>query len=564
MRIFLFFGVLFLIGTGPSSAAEFAGASRIKEVTVFPRGADVTREARVTLDGGDHVVVLDDLPYGLRSNSIRVEGRSQAGVEIGGLDVKTIYVGRENASQRKALEDQILKAGDERRALDAVIQTAEAQKRLIANLAELPTRPIKGDGAALAGGADWGKIFSVIGGKMAEAQAVILETRVKQREIDEKIKDLKKKLAQTASRQERRTRLAIRVTAAAAGSAQFTIKYQIRGASWQPLYEARLVTGEGGGAAGLRLIRRARILQSSGEDWDNVKLRLSTTRPSQGTAAPVLNPVRIVFLPKPAPKVRPQQQSYGMGGAMSDEAERTAMKPATRVGGAGTLTRRVMRQKTANIIQAPFQAIYEIPGAQSIPNEGDAKQVQIDALEMKPELVVRSVPSHSATAYLYGKIKINPDVSLLGGQVALFRDGVFVGNGGLPLLSGGEDHELGFGVDDGVRIKYAVISKKKGESGILTKSRTDERKYKITVSNLHKIPVKIEVIERIPVSGHEDILIKPLSGATKPSRVDIDDKSGVQAWDMTLKPGKDQTVWFGYEISWPKDRKIREVAAGVR
>ena len=41
---------------------------------------------------------------------------------------------------------------------------------------------------------------------------------------------------------------------------------------------------------------------------------------------------------------------------------------------------------------------------------------------------------------------------ILPGQVSLFRDGTFVGNGRLPLLSPGEEHELGFGVDDAVRV----------------------------------------------------------------------------------------------------------------
>ena len=569
MRLILVVGLFCALWAPLALAAEFTPSSKIIAVTVFPRGADIVRETRVLLDAGDHVIVLKDLPAGLRSNSLRVEGVSQAGVEIGGLDVKTVYIGADNASQRKALEDQILKLGDERRVLEAMVQTAEAQKRLIKNLAELPVRPIKGDSSAIPGGADWGQIFSVIGDKMAEAQSVILEARVKQREVDEKIKDLRKKLAQTSSRQERRTRLSIRVSASGTGPAKFKIRYQVHGASWQPLYEARMVTGEGGGAARLRLIRRARIIQSSGEDWDNVKLSLSTTRPSQGTAAPVLNPVRIVFRPKPkpAPKKTGYFRSERAAGRVADAPAPAMELKARKPVGAAVFERArspVMKRKLATVIEAPFQAIYVIPGSQSVASEGDAKQVQIDTLEMKPELVVRTVPSHVAKAYLYGKVKISPDVSLLAGQVALFRDGVFVGNGHLPLLTGGEEHELGFGIDDGVRVKFAVVSKKKGESGLITTSKTDERKYKITVANLHKMPVKIEIIERIPVSGHEDIEIKPMSGATRPSRVDIDDKSGVQAWDVTLKPGAERVINFGYEISWPKDRDIREVAGGPR
>ena len=566
MRSFGLFIVILLLGSASCFAAEIGAASRIEAVTVFPSGANVQREANAVLSAGDHVVLLDDLPFGVRANSLRVEGRSEAGVEIGSLDVKTIYVGPDNASQRKVIEDQIEKLNDKRRTLDGVIETAEAQKRLIRNLAELPMRPVKGDNSAIEGGAHWGQIFSVIGAKMAEAQAVIIETQVKQREIDEAIRELKKKLAETASKQERRTQLAIRVHASGAGAATFKIKYQVARASWVPLYEARLKTSKNGSGAGLRLIRRARITQSSGENWQNVKLSLSTTRPTQGTSAPQLNPVRIIFqpLPKPSPKV-----SYGKfrdeADGMAQEVEPMAMKAPAGGRRAAYLKRsRMMKRRLAKVIQAPFQAIYEIAGGQSIASEGDSKQVEIDAIEMKPELVVRAVPSHLAKAFLYGKLKLNPDISLLRGSVALFRDGVFVGNGYLPILTGGEDHELGFGVDDGVRVKFSVLSKKRGSSGILTTSNTDERKYKITINNLHKFPVKIEVMERMPVSGHEDIIVSALNGATKPSRVDIDDKSGVQAWDIDLRPGQARDILFGYNISWPKDRMIREVPGNAR
>ena len=113
-------------------------------------------------------------------------------------------------------------------------------------------------------------------------------------------------------------------------------------------------------------------------------------------------------------------------------------------------------------------------------------------------------------------------------------------------------------------MKFAVLSKKRSETGIITTSNNDERKYKITLNNLHKFPIKIEVMERVPVSGHEDIVISALSGVTKPSRVNIDDKSGIQAWDMDLKPGKERRIIFGYNIAWPKDRRIREVPGAPR
>ena len=54
---------------------------------------------------------------------------------------------------------------------------------------------------------------------------------------------------------------------------------------------------------------------------------------------------------------------------------------------------------------------------------------------------------------------------MLPGPVALFRDSTFVGNGQLPLLAPGEEHELGFGVDDLIRVRHAIAEQTRGESG---------------------------------------------------------------------------------------------------
>ena len=82
---------------------------------------------------------------------------------------------------------------------------------------------------------------------------------------------------------------------------------------------------------------------------------------------------------------------------------------------------------------------------------------------------------------------------ILPGQVSLFRDATFVGNGRLPLLAPGEEHELGFGVDDAVRVRHAIAEEKRGETGIITSSKTDTRSYRITVKNLHERPIPVTV-----------------------------------------------------------------------
>jgi uncharacterized protein (TIGR02231 family) len=144
---------------------------------------------------------------------------------------------------------------------------------------------------------------------------------------------------------------------------------------------------------------------------------------------------------------------------------------------------------------------------------------------------------------------------VLPGQVSLFRDGTFVGNGRLPLLAPGEEHELGFGVDDSVRVRHTIAEEKRAETGIITSSKTDTRSYRISVKNLHARPIPVTVIDQIPVSQNGDIKIE-LLGKTAPTKRDLDDKRGVLAWEMSLQPDEEKIVEFGYRATWPGAKRI--------
>jgi len=140
--------------------------------------------------------------------------------------------------------------------------------------------------------------------------------------------------------------------------------------------------------------------------------------------------------------------------------------------------------------------------------------------------------------------------------VSLFRDRTYVGIGHLPQLAPGETHEIGFGPDDLVRVKYEVTQEKKGETGLISSSRTDQRRYKITVRNLHERPIAYTVLDQIPVALDEKIKVE-LTGRTPPTAVDVKDKRGIVAWSGKLGADEEKIIDFGFEISWPADKQIR-------
>lgn len=212
-------------------------------------------------------------------------------------------------------------------------------------------------------------------------------------------------------------------------------------------------------------------------------------------------------------------------------------------------------EKGASVEAAPFQAVFSVPGRVSVAGTGEAKRVQLQADSVEPTLSARTTPKLDPKAYLYAKLVLPKGAPLLPGKVALFRDGTFTGNGALPLLSPGEEHDLGFGTDDGVRIRYSVLEDKRGETGLISSSRTEQRNYRVSIKNLHERAMAVTVIDQVPVSQNQEIRIEPV-GKAVPSRRDLEDKRGVVAFDQKLEPDEERVLEFGYRVTWPGAKSI--------
>jgi len=556
MRL-LFFALLTLAATA-AQAAEFQVSSKIDAVTVFPRGAEVVRQVKAQLPQGTHVLVLSDLPAQTDLNSIRVEGKATGALEIGAVDARRIQVLRQDSeaqkSERRKLEDQIESESDRLSALRAGIETKEVQKRYIENLAGLPASSGPVGGGKGRPSEDWVQLLGLIGTSMADVQKSLHGQRIKVREAKRRIDDLKKQLASLAPQQEQRTEAKINVVVGAGLTADLLVRYQVRNARWRPYYDARLETGSRNVPSKLVLIRRASIAQGTGEAWTDVAMALSTARPSGRSGAPRIYPVTVDFYVPPKPLITPMSSQKRKRSRVA--AQLRSARPAVSAE-AMAKPPAPIKERGAAIEVGGYQAVFKVPDRITIKNTGDAKRVKIETISLEPSLVVRAVPKFDARAYLYAKLKLPKGTApILSGQALLFRDQTFVGKGRMPQLAAGEDHELGFGADDAVRVKYTKIGESRGETGIISSSRTDQRRFKISLKNLHERPIAYSILDQRPEALNEDIKVE-LAGRTKPTKQNVKDRRGIVAWEGKLAPDQEFLIDFGYVVSWPADKKIR-------
>lgn len=536
----------------PSWAAELDTNSAIDTVTVYPDGATVTRIITVDLPSGDSTLVAKDFPLALDTSSIRVEGEGGAKLTIGTIDARPPRAAPVNLPE---LEKRLEALSDQRADLQGAIDSANARRKFAEHFAEAAPVGIgeKGEARPIA---EWRTAFAAVGEEIASADTAIRDATRKLREIDRQIAQLEaERKAKPASKLEVRMDIA----APAATKATLRVTYNVRNARWMPLYDARLDTGAKDRKAQLELVRRAEITQSTGEDWSNVTLGVSTVRISRGGSAPELGSL-VAQYPQPQ---RPMALGTASDLARPAPMTRQAQSPAmAKVAESAEPRERADEQQAVAEI-GDFQATFKIPGRVSLGAAEGAKSLRIVVMTVPADLAVRAAPVLDPTAFLEASFKQTDDTTLLPGKVAIYRDGVFVGRGKISASAKDDIVRLGFGADDKVRIERAVLKRNEGSAGLLvTTSKTDERSFKTTIRNGHDFPIKVAIEDQLPVSESEDIVVEMLPATTPPTAKDIRDKRGVLEWSFDAKAGEVKDINFAWRIRWPKDKGMVIVPAG--
>jgi uncharacterized protein (TIGR02231 family) len=539
--------VLIFAGVGPALCAEMNVDSAIEAVTVYPDGATVTRLITVDLPAGDTTLIARDFPPGLDPASLRVEGESAAAVTIGAIDARPPRA--ERPVSKPEIEKRIEALRDERKVLDDKIAAETARKEFAQRFANNVPFGLgeKGEARPLT---EWRAAFGAVADEIAAADGAMRDARQKQREIDRELARLDSELKTNPPR-----KMEVRVDLAASANARSILRvtYTVRGARWQPLYDARLDSGSRERKPAIELVRRAEIVQQTGEDWSDVALSVSTVRTAKGGSAPELSPL-IVRYPSPQrPRAAEQRLEQPVAPSSVDTLQQD--RGAANYGAIENAYKQA-REAEGTIESGGYQVVYRIPGRISVAANEGAKSFRVSTGNVSPDLLSRAAPALDETAFIEASFKHAEEAALLPGRVALYRDGIYVGRGQIVLTPKDETVRLGFGADDKVKVMRATVRKIEGSSGIITSAKTDEREYKITVRSGHERPIKVVIEDRIPASEVDDIKVELLPVTTPPTERDVRDRRGVLAWSFDAAPGDTKEIKLGWRLRWPADKTV--------
>src|SRR3954464_2472886 len=262
----------------PALAGDIDIRSSIDSVTVYPDGATVTRVISVELPQGDTTLIARDFPPGLDTASLRIESVSATPGTTVAIDARSPRPERPPTAPELERRLQALK--DQRATLDDQISAETARKQFAERFAAQTPFGLgeKGEARPLS---DWRAAFSAVAHEIKSANDAIRAFRLKQRDLDLEIKHVEAGLQANPAR---KMEVRIDLAANAASRATFRVSYTVRGARWAPLYDARLDSDTRERRPALELVRRAEIVQQTGEGWSDVALTCRLCAP-RGAAA---------------------------------------------------------------------------------------------------------------------------------------------------------------------------------------------------------------------------------------------------------------------------------------
>ncbi|MFM7023820.1 MAG: DUF4139 domain-containing protein [Flavobacteriales bacterium] len=521
--------------------------SNIEKVTVFLQGAQITETGKANLNKGKHILKLSGLTPYIQSNSVSV--KTSQGITLINVVSQINYVQSTEAPKRiKQIEDSLQLLQDQVDFNSATLQVYEDEKQMI-----LANKAIKGQ--EVLDIADLQEAAKYFRDHLNEIAGKIQDGKIQLRDIRKNIDRLKKeKNTLNYSNSKQTGEILIEVYAAQNGNMDFEVTYYTANATWSPTYDIRAKDIN----SPIALDYKANIQQSTGVDWKNIQLTLSTGNPSVSGQAPEISKWTIDNVDYMR---HHKVAGIGYGNSRAAAPAKTEQWEANDDDGNADIVAKELSviSSKANLSgsytlvassEATTSHQYAIATPYTIASDGKNHKVDIAQHSVAATYKYLSVPKMDPTAFLVAQITGWEQLNLLAGEASIFFEDAFVGNSYIDPQNANDTMDLSLGRDKSIiisRTKSTELSKKI----VLGSDKSTEIAWEIKVRNTKQKPVTIIVKDQIPVSINKAIDVSPdvKDGVFEP-------ETGLIKWEITINPGEEKVLKFGYKVKYPKKYNV--------
>lgn len=510
--------------------------SKVTHVTVFLNKAQVTREVKTRVDAGKVYLVVTGITSMLDPESIQATGKGS--FVILGISHRQNFLSEHNIPRALKLvrdsieynQRQLILEQSQKEILNKEEQMLLSNQRIGGANQNLTVTELKAM-------ADFyrARLGEIVASKMKQDEKI--------RKLNEKISRLQRQANEQNELYTRNTsEIVINVSAEASTTADLTVSYVVNNAGWNPQYDLRATNTK----SPVQLSYKANVFQATGEEWKNVKLKLSTANPSQGGLKPELSTWNLDFY---VPVV------YGTRGPGNRGAGEPAMqKSMERELRVADVTEEVSAASLADFVstvQTTLNVEFDISLPYTVASAARPTLVDISNRELKAVYEYAVAPKLDADAFLMAKATGWEEFNLLPGEANIFFEGTFVSKTFIDPNNIKDTLAISLGRD-----KRIVVKREKQKDltsrKVIGNSQRESYVWEISVRNTKPESVKILVEDQLPVTQNSQIEVTPVDlGGAK-----FDAITGKLSWNLTIQPNEMKKLVYKFDVKYPKDRQV--------
>ncbi len=406
------------------------------------------------------------------------------------------------------------------------------------------------------------KLINAYTVRIEKSKTIIFKLKELNDELYEKIEVYNKKINDATIVPERNVKsygqIILQVICGKNEEIPITLSYFTNTAGFTPMYDVRVNSKTND----IKLVYKAAITQTTGIDWKQTKLTLSTSNPHWSGAAPLLSPW---YLQQYVPQLYSaiQNDNYKAVNSIQSLSINDNQLQETVVVGYGIKKEKRQMQNSITTIdpstlnkyttlsESQLNTNFEIDLPYNINSNGEVHSVTIKEEKIEAILKNYTLPKLDKDAYLLAEIANWQQLDLLPGTANIIMDNTYIGKSAIDPNSTADTLNLSLGKDKRVAVKRTVVKEftSTKTSGNFTKQNFT---YELTIKNNKTTAVDVLAKDQYPISNEKEIevVLENTSDAM------VNNETGVLTWQVKLAPGESQKRRFSYTVKYPKEKRI--------
>lgn len=260
--------------------------TKMEQVTVFTKGAQVKRTGKQSIQTGKQEIVFTGISTDIEKQSVQVKADGK--LIILSVRVQRDYLKEQEVREEiKQLQEKFIVLNDKISITGKTLEVFKQEETML-----IKNQQIAGSTVTLKPE----ELRQALDFQRQRLTEVLKQQLALQKEIEELNKERNKLNSQLVEMNRKfdlsTNEIVVLADVKETATVPFEITYLVQKAGWYPTYNIRVKDV----VSNLQLEMNANVYQTSGENWNNIKLLLSTGNPNENNSKPLINPWFISYV----------------------------------------------------------------------------------------------------------------------------------------------------------------------------------------------------------------------------------------------------------------------------